>query len=195
MGTSLEGQRGPGAGGLGEKDERKQDTYALLHRAGAGAQGKSGAACRPGQGDGMPDPAGSEGLLHVPGLPPHRKLSGRDHGQRPLRGQAGGGVHGEGEPHLLPRLPGGGDGRNPLPLRTRSPQLPPADTEIQEEDPGGGEEPGTSCQPGVLHPGGPRHLRPLRSRLPAGHHPGKFRRELAALAGRPALPHALRTEL
>ena len=49
-----------------------------------------------------------------------------------------------------------------------SPQL---DTEIQEEDPAGGEEPGTACQSGVLHPGGPRHLRPLRPRFPAGDYP------------------------
>ena len=58
-----------------------------------------------------------------------------------------------------------------------------------------GKQVGLRVNPGVLHPGGPRHLRPLRPRLPAGHHPGQFRREHAAPAGRPALPHAVRAEL
>ena len=60
-----------------------------------------------------------------------------------------------------------------------------------------GKSVGLRVKPPVLHPGGPRHLRPLRPRQPPGHHPGPVGRRCggppgaAGAAGWPPLPHPL----
>ena len=47
-----------------------------------GTQEKSGDTERSPHGDGMQDPAGAEGVLHVPGIPADRAVPGRNHSER-----------------------------------------------------------------------------------------------------------------
>ena len=148
----------------------------------------------------LQDPAGAEGVLQLRSLPAAGALSGGHRGQRPVR-----------EP---PR-----QGRRCRTRRTTCSAPPTGQTSstellqyadhivfnsprqlarVRPGSKGGGQERGPAHQPGVLHAGRPRDLRPLRPRQPPGHHPCPVGRRRAGRpgparsAGRPALPHPVR---
>ena len=130
----------------------------------------------------------------------------RSHSQRPVRSQAvrggdGGSHEGKGKdagkPYLLPGLPGEGFPGNPTILRSHRIQFLESVGAVRQTGKGDREKHRPAYQSGVLHPGGPCHLRPLRPRLQAGRDPGWLPAGIVpgqrgiVLAGRAALSYAL----